>query len=103
MRGDSIECEQEAGSVDPAGTGGPTRTRDTRRLLRGRVPTGAAVAAAAWVVPEIRTATPPAGATVSEGGWALHRWASRKPKVAVAYVQGVHAKKDGARRPGDSA
>jgi hypothetical protein len=169
MRSDDIQHEEGAGSAGRAGGGGSTRARYTRRQMLGRVSTAGAVGAAAWVVPEILTAKPAAGATLSgggtngsgggtptgvgtspsttgssntpstgsgttgagttpvatsgslaftgidikrdvevgaamvAGGWAMHKWASRTPKVAGAHVRGAHAKADEAGSPGDTA
>jgi hypothetical protein len=47
------------------GSTGSARPRISRRQMLGRISSGAAVGAAAWVVPEILTAKPAAGATMS--------------------------------------
>ncbi len=63
MRSEDIQ-QDGAGAPGHAGVGS-TRARYTRRQMLGRVSTGAAVGAAAWVVPEILTAKPASGATLS--------------------------------------
>jgi hypothetical protein len=165
MRSEDIQHEGAA----PSGSAGAARPRYSRRQMLGRVSTGAAVGAAAWVVPEILTAKPAAGATLSgaggtggagggggggavstspsttgstsapstagsttgengtsgslamtgvdikrdaeigaamvAGGWAMHKWASRTPKVAGAgaHVRGAHVKTGEAGSPADTA
>jgi hypothetical protein len=62
--------EQPQPDVTSQGTsgGGAARTRISRRQAMGRMSAVATAGAAAWVVPEIFTAKPAAGATLSSTG-----------------------------------
>ena len=63
-----MEHTQRDGAGSPAGPGGNSgRPRVSRRQALGRMSAVAGAGAAAWMVPEILTAKPAAGATMSVG------------------------------------
>lgn len=63
----STEDDQErrAGTPDAAGGAGTAQPGISRRAALGRISAGAAVGTTAWVIPQILTARPAAGATLS--------------------------------------
>ena len=65
MHGEDIEHTSAGDAPVAAGPNGEARAWISRRQAIGRLSTGAAVGAAAWMVPEILTARPAAGATLS--------------------------------------